>query len=127
MMRIPTISDYHVEEVEVPAPKDEQQILYEALGIVPPSLPAGEPRKMIKITLDADDFPNNLEMPFSIVVGNQTLTNLNVWGCGKRISGLVSEMPREGDAIVMHFPTTEEDGAVLAGHFAMSKVERRLA
>lgn len=127
MMRIPTISDYHVEEVEVPAPKDEQQILHEAIGIVPPSLPAGAPLKVIKITLDADGFPDNLEIPFSIVVGNQTLTNLSVWGGGKRISGLVSQMPHEGDAITMNFPTLEAEGTVLVGHFDMSKVERRLA
>lgn len=126
-MRIPTISDYHVEEVEIPAPKDEQQILREAMGVDPPSLPPGPPRKVIKITLDADDFSENLEIPFSIVVGSQTLTNISVWGGGKRISGVVSEMPREGDAIVMNFPTVEEEGTVLAGSFQMSKVERRLA
>ena len=49
-MKIPTITDYRVEEVEVPAPKEEQQIIHEALGLAAPALPPGPPRKMLKIT-----------------------------------------------------------------------------
>ena len=35
-MKIPTITNYRVEEVEVPAPKDEQQIIREVLGLAAP-------------------------------------------------------------------------------------------
>ncbi len=125
-MRIPTITDYRVEEVEVPAPMDEQQSLLEDLGIVPPSLPAGPPRRMIKITLEVDEFPEKANMPLTIVVGRQTLTNISVWGGGRSISGLINQMPHEGDQIVMRFPTTGEEGTVLAGTFDTSKVVSRL-
>lgn len=120
-MKVPTITDYRVEEVEVPAPKDEQQIINEALGLAQPT-PSGPPRKMLKITLEADEFPT-VELPFAISIGDQTVANLAVSGGGRRISGLIEAMPRQGDRIVLHFPSlAEEEGVVLAGVFDLAKL-----
>ena len=121
-MKIPTITNYRVEEVEVPAPKAEQQIIHEALGLAAPALPPGPPRKMLKITLEADEFPT-LELPLSLSVGDQTVTNLAISGGGTRMSGLIEAMPRQGDRIVLHFPALAGDeGVVLAGLFDRSRV-----
>jgi hypothetical protein len=121
-MKIPTITDYRVEEVEVPAPKEEQQIINEALGLVAPALPPGPPRKMLKIILEADEFPM-LEIPLALSIGEQAVTNLAIYGGGTRMSGLIDTMPRQGDRIVLHLPSLADDeGVVLAGLFDRSRI-----
>ena len=121
-MKIPTITDYRVEEVEVPAPKEEQQTIHEALRLVPPALPPGPPRKMLKIILEADEFPM-LEVPLALSIGDQTVTNVAIYGGGTRLSGLIEAMPHQGDRIVLHLPALAEDeGVVLAGLFDRSKI-----
>lgn len=121
-MKIPTITNYRVEEVEVPAPKAEQQIIHEALGLAAPALPPGPPRKMLKITLEADEFPM-LELPLALSIGEQAVTNLAISGGGTRMSGLVAAMPHQGDRIVLHLPSLADDeGVVLAGLFDRSRI-----
>jgi hypothetical protein len=121
-MKIPTITNYRVEEVEVPAPKAEQQIINEALGLAAPALPPGPPRKMLKITLEADEFPM-MELPLALSVGSQVVTNLAISGGGTRMSGLIETMPQQGERIVLHLPSLAGDeGVVLAGLFDRSRV-----
>lgn len=126
-MRVPNITDYSLKEVEVPAPKDEQQIINEVLGLAEPTLPPGPPRKMLKITLEADEFPM-IEAPFSVSIGAQRVTNLMVFGGGTRLSGLVETMPSQGERIVVHLPSlADESGTVLAGLFDSSKLDTGIA
>ena len=126
-MKIPTITNYRVEEVEVPAPKDEQQIIREVLGLAAPTLPPGPPRKMLKITLEADEFPM-LELPLALSVGGQAVTNLAISGGGTRMSGLIDTMPHQGDRIVLHLPSlADEEGVVLAGLFDRARITTGIA
>ena len=126
-MKVPNITDYSLEEVEIPAPKDRQQIINEVLGLAEPSLPPGPPRRMLKITLEADEFPM-IEIPFSVSIGGQKVTNLMLSGDGTRLSGLVETMPNQGEQIVFHLPSlADESGTVLAGIFDASKLDTGIA
>ncbi len=126
-MQMPNITDYSLEEVEVPAPKDEQQIISEVLGLTEPTLPSGPPMKMLKITLEADEFPMT-ETPFSVSIGGQRVTNLMLSGDGTHLSGLVETMPNQGERIVLHLPSlADESGTVLAGLFDASKLDTGIA
>lgn len=119
-MQAPIITSYRIEEIELPPPKSEQQILYEVMGIVEPNPPVGEPRKVLEITLEGD----GLEMsgtPFDISIGDQVLDCLKVFGGGARVSGLIERVPNEGDQIVIH-TGMEEDSTLIAGHFEISKL-----
>lgn len=124
-MTIPTITRYRIEEIEVPPPKNEQQIINEVLGIVEPTPPSGEPRRMLRITLEGEGFPTT-EMPFEISIGNQTFGALEIFADGKRASGLIGTAPNEGDPIAFHTPSVQ-GGTVIADQFQISKLDRRVA
>lgn len=119
-MRAPDITRYRIEEIEVPPPKDQQQIINEVLGLVEPKPPSGEPRKMLRVTLEGEGFPI-MEVPFGISIGNQTLTALEILAGGKQAAGLIEALPNEGDPIAVHTPLVE-GGTLIAGHFQMSKL-----
>lgn len=124
-MQVPSISKYRIEEIEVPPPKDEQQIISEVLRIVEPVPPSGEPRRMLRITLEGEGFPMT-ETPFEISMGNQKFGALEIFADGKRVSGLIETVPKEGDLIVFHTPLVES-GTVIAERFQTSKLDTRIA
>lgn len=121
---LPTVTGYRLKEVQIPAPKSEQQIINEVMGVTAPTPPPGPPRTVIKVIIDVDDFPIN-EMPFQIFVGDQSLKALAVSGTGKEISGIAEETPHQGDRIVLHFPvlTSDEPASLLAGTFDINRLE----
>ena len=121
-MKVPQITGYRLEEVQLPAPKDEEQVIREALGLTERS-PPGPGRKMIRITLEADEFPVT-EMPLEISIGDQFLTELNI-SLGEA-SAFIETMPQDGEQIVFHTPSAE-GGTVLAGHFDSSKLDTGIA
>lgn len=120
-MRIPQITGYRLEEVEVPAPKDEQQIINEVLGLTEPAPPPGPPRRVLRVVLEADEFPIT-EVPLAISIGDQRLTGLAISGGGTQATAFVESMPNEGDPIVFHLPAAE-GGTLLAGHFDPSRLD----
>lgn len=124
-MQIPNITRYLIEEIEMPPPKEEQQIINEVLGIIAPTPPSGEPRRMLRVTLKGEGFPTT-EIQFGISIGNQKLTALKIFGDGKKASGLIETMPSEGEPIAFHMPIIE-GGTVIAEHFQTSKLDTRIA
>ncbi len=127
-LEAPNITSYRIEEVEVPAPVSEEQAIREVLGASEPA-PRGPGRRMLRITLEGDRFPE-IEVPFSISIGDQTLVGLTVSPDGSQASALMERVPNEGDAIAFHFPRearATEGGVLLAGHFETSKLEGGIA
>ena len=128
-MNPPNITGYRVEEVEVPAPKEHRQAILESLGIVPPT-PAGPPRRMIRITIDADAFPLT-NMPYDIFIGSQKLQALAVEPGGNVASALIAELPVQGEPIAFHMPriggAVDRTEVMLAGNFDVSKLDNRIA
>lgn len=122
-MKVPQITGYRLEEVQLPAPKDEEQVIREALGLTE-RIPPGPGRKMIRITLEADDEFPIVEMPLAISIGDQVLTGLAV--SGGQASAFIETMPQDGEQIVFHAPFAE-GGTVLAGHFDSSKLDTGIA
>lgn len=121
-MSTPNITGYRLEEVVLPAPKTEEQVIREALGLTE-RIPPGPGRKVLKITLEADEFPDT-EMPLEISIGDQFLTELNI-SLGEA-SAFIETMPQDGEEIVFHSPLVE-GGTVLAGHFDSSKLDTGIA
>jgi hypothetical protein len=125
----PNITGYRLEEVEVPAPKPEQQIINEVLGITPPTPPPGPPRRILKIIIEGDEFPMS-ELPFSITIGDQTLRGLSVTNGGKQATAYIEQTPQQGEQIALHFPfiPTEEEGrTLLAGVFDIGRLDTGVA
>lgn len=128
-MDAPNIKGYRVEEVEVPAPKEERQAILESLRLAPPTPPPGPPRRMIRITLEADVFPLTNE-PYDIFIGNQKLQALAVAPGGRRASALIEQVPAQGEQIAFHMPGEGAEGqpvVMLAGNFDTSKLDNRIA
>jgi hypothetical protein len=129
-MDIPDIKGYRVEEVEVPAPKEQRQAILESLKLAQPSPTPGTPRRMIRITIDADTFPMT-NMPYDIFIGNQKLQALAVEPGGNRASALIAELPAHGEPIAFHMPNTGgatgQTVVVMAGSFDTSKLDNRIA
>lgn len=129
-MNIPDIKGYRVEEVEVPAPKEQRQAILEALQLSPPTPPPGPPRRMIRITIEADEFPMT-NMPYDIFIGSQKLQALAVEPGGNRASALITQLPAQGEPIAFHMPdigsASGEPVVMLAGNFDVSKLDNRIA
>lgn len=128
-MIIPNIQRYKIEEIEVPAPKVREQIIREALGINPPTPPPGPPKKMFKITMEADMFPHT-NRPYNISIGNQRLVALATTPGGFRATGLLEQMPSAGEEIAFHFSAVEEGGearTVVAALFDTAKLDSGIA
>lgn len=128
-MHVPHIKGYRVEEVEVPAPKEQRQAILESLGLAPRTPPPGPPRRMIRITLEADAFPLTNE-PYDIFIGSQKLEALAVEPGGRRASAFIAQVPSQGEPIALHLTnegTTEQSAVMIAGNFDVSKLDNRLA
>jgi hypothetical protein len=128
-MIIPDIKRYKIEEVEVPAPKEREQVIREALGISPPTPPPGPPRKMFQITIEADMFPHT-NTPYNISIGNQKLLALATTPGGFRATALLERVPSAGEEIAFHFPAIEEGGearTVVAAVFDTAKLDSGIA
>lgn len=128
-MGVPNITGYRVEEVEVPAPREQRQAILESLKVVPPT-PPGPARRMIRITIEADALPIT-NRPYDIFIGNQRLRALSVEPGGNRATALIEQVPAEGEPIAFHMPAIGEGAGrpavVLAGNFDTSKLDNRIA
>jgi hypothetical protein len=128
MQRVPNITGYRIEVVESPAPKDEDQIDREALGIDPPSPPPGPPTRMLQITLTGDLFPIT-ERSYDIAIGDQVVGALAINGPGTSATGLLQRMPRAGEPIAFRIaPTVDQDPTaepqvLVADNFDLSKLD----
>lgn len=128
MQRLPNITGYRIEVVELPAPKDEDQIDREVLGIEPPSPPPGPPTRMLQITLTGDLFPVT-ERAYDIAIGDQVLDALAIDGPGTSATGLLQRMPREGEQIAFRVAPvgdeepTGEPRVLVAERFDLSKLD----
>lgn len=105
-MELPRISGYRLEFVDVPAPKDEAQIVREVLGVSPSAPPPGPPTRMLRITIEGSRFPI-LDTPFEVRIGDQVLQSLAVTGPGTGLRGLLQRRPQEGDEVAIHVPSAE--------------------
>lgn len=126
---MPNITGYRVEEVEVPAPKEQRQAILESLKLAPATLPSGPPRRMILITIEADAFPLT-NQPYDIFIGSQKLEALAVEPGGGRASAFIAHVPTQGEQIAFHMPRGGADGrpaVMIAGNFDTSKLDNRLA
>jgi hypothetical protein len=124
-MIVPNIIGYRIDEVEVPEPKPDDQIIREVLGLAPVA-PRGAPRRMLRITMAADQFPQTTEPPYNITIGDQMLRGLEIAPDGRRASGLIAAMPAEGDVIALRVPTKPQlgqDGVMRAGLFEHAKLD----
>ncbi len=116
----------------MPAPKSDQQIIREVLGLAPPTPPSGPPRRMLRITLEGDFFPEG-EQPYEITIGDQRLAALAVGPGGQQASGLIERAPAAGEQIALVFPTqplTGESGegrVMLAGNFDPALLDSAIA
>jgi hypothetical protein len=128
MQTVPAITGYRIELVEVPAPKDEDRIDREALGIDPPSPLPGPPTRMLQITLSGSLFPIT-ERTYDIAIGDQVVGALAIDGPGTSATGVLQRMPREGEPIAFRFaPTVDQDPAdeprvLVAENFDLNKLD----
>lgn len=122
-METPRISGYRLEYVDVPAPKDEAQIVREVLGASPPTPPPGPPTRMLQITVEGTRFPIT-ETPYEVHVGDQVLQSLAITGPGTGARGLLQRRPREGEQVAIHVPEPEsaDPQVLVAGVFDPSLV-----
>jgi hypothetical protein len=124
MLTAPNITRYRIEVVEVPAAKDETQIIREAIGLTPPTPPPGPPTRMLRITLQGDQFPVS-EQLYDIRIGDQKLNSLAITGGGTSATGYLQRMPREGEAIAFHVEPlrSAEPQVLVAENFDLSKLD----
>ena len=128
-MSVPNITGYRVEEVEVPAPREQRQAILESLKVVPPT-PPGPTRRMIRITIEADAIPIT-NRPYDIFIGQQRLEALSIEPGGNRATALIAQIPAQGEPIAFHMPSVGEGAGqpvvMIAGNFDTSKLDNRLA
>jgi hypothetical protein len=118
-MQQPRISGYRIEYVDVPAPKDEAQIVREVLGASPPTPPPGPPTRLLRIiTVEGSRFPIT-ETPFEVRIGDQVLQSLAIIGPGTGARGMLQHRPQEGDEIAIHVaePESTDPQILVAGVF----------
>jgi hypothetical protein len=122
-MALPNITGYRLEIVEVPAPKDETQIVLEVLGAVPRTPPPGPPTRMLMITIEGE-FPVG-ETPYQVRIGDQVLGSLAIVGAGTGARGLLQRRPRAGEEVALLFrpPDSPEPQVLVAAAFDPSIVD----
>ena len=123
-MRVPQITGYRIEEVQIPGPRDDNEVPDEVLGITGSGAPEPPPITVLKITIDADDFPDS-EMPLMVTIGDQSLSDVTVSADGKTATAYIDHLPSEGDAIAFNV-SPDNSETLLAGNFEMSKLDNRI-
>jgi hypothetical protein len=123
MMRVPNITGYRIESVEIPIAKDEEQIIREAIGLTPPTPSPGSAGRRLRITIEGDRFPIG-ERSFEIRIGDQRLTSLAITGGGTSATGFLDRMPEDGEAIAFHVspPAGSEPRVLVAENFDRGKL-----
>jgi hypothetical protein len=122
-MTTPEITGYHIEEVDVPPPKERRQIILEVLGLAAPAPPEGEPRRRLAITLDGSGFAMTA-IPFEISIGDRRIESLRILGDGTQATGLIDGVPSDGDPIAIHTVEPHRDSVIVA-RFDRAKLEDR--
>lgn len=123
MLRLPNITGYRIETVEIPIAKSEEQTIREAIGLTPPTPSAGTAGTRLRIILEGDLFPLG-ERPFEIRIGDQRVTAMAITGGGTSATGFLDRMPQEGEPIAFHVtpPAGAAPQVLVAESFDRSKL-----